>query len=74
LQERHPAADTESPISSFRQEKKRVVENFEKEYLVKILAKTNGNMTRAAKMAGIDVKNFHTKMKKYHLSFVQFRK
>jgi transcriptional regulator with GAF, ATPase, and Fis domain len=65
--------DINRPISPFRLEKQRLMDNFEKEYLIRVLKKNRGNITHAAKMAGMNVKNFHTKMKKYHLSFEQFR-
>ncbi len=50
------------PRGSFKEEKRRAVEAFERDYLQRCLEETQGNISRAALKAGIDVKNFHTKM------------
>jgi two-component system, NtrC family, response regulator AlgB len=42
----------------FRDEKRRVVSEFEREYLRRVLEKAEGNMSEAARIAGIDRKNF----------------
>jgi DNA-binding NtrC family response regulator len=54
--------------------KKSLVDRFEREYLSKLLAKHNGNISAAAKTADLDYKNFCEKMKKYHLSKWDFRR
>jgi DNA-binding NtrC family response regulator len=41
---------------------------FEKEYVTKLLTKAEGNITRAAKMAGIPRQNLHLKIKKHKLN------
>jgi len=51
--------------SCFKTAKQRVVEEFEKEYISNSLKTSNGHICEAAKSAGIDVKNFYEKMKKY---------
>lgn len=48
--------------------KKSIVDRFEKEYISKLLAKHNGNISAAAKDANLDYKNYCEKMKKHHLS------
>lgn len=40
---------------------------FEKEYIKNLLLKMNHNISQAAKMAGMDRKNFKDKMKKYEI-------
>jgi len=40
-------------------------EKFEKEYILSALTKSNGNIARASKLAGIDRSNFKAKMNKY---------
>ncbi|MFQ5709435.1 MAG: sigma-54 interaction domain-containing protein [bacterium] len=51
--------------SCFKAAKQRVVERFEKEYIADCLKASKGHISDAAKSAGIDVKNFYEKMKKY---------
>jgi DNA-binding NtrC family response regulator len=46
-----------------------VVEDFEKEYLIKQLEQEKGNIRRAAKQAGMHEKNFHEKLKKYNITY-----
>ncbi|NIR48742.1 sigma-54-dependent Fis family transcriptional regulator [candidate division KSB1 bacterium] len=53
------------PRSCFKMAKQRVVEKFEIEYISDCLKASKGNISRAAKSAGIDIKNFYSKMKKY---------
>ncbi len=42
-------------------------ERFEKEYVTKLLNMTNGNVSKAAKLAGMPRQNLHIKIKKHHL-------
>jgi transcriptional regulator with PAS, ATPase and Fis domain len=53
--------------ATFKQAKQLAVDAFEKEYLGECLRTAKGNITFAAKCAGMDVKNFFTKVKKYHI-------
>jgi len=53
--------------SHFRIAKQRVIEKFEQDYIIDCLTASNGNISQAAKMAGINVKNFHSKMMSYHI-------
>jgi transcriptional regulator with GAF, ATPase, and Fis domain len=56
-----PSAD------NFAVVKKAVVERFERDYVVTTLDKANGIIAQAAKIAGIDPKNFYQKMQKYQI-------
>jgi len=53
--------------SSFRLAKSKVVEEFERKYIIECLTTSNGNVSFAARCAGINVKNFHVKMNKYSI-------
>ena len=53
--------------STFRAAKQNAMEEFESEYITDCLKATKGNISRASHAAGIDVKNFHVKMKKYNI-------
>jgi two-component system response regulator HydG len=60
-------------ISPFKIAKQKVVATFESEYISECLRKTKGKIRRAAGLAGMDVKNFHTKMKKYAIDVGVFK-
>ncbi|NIR51691.1 sigma-54-dependent Fis family transcriptional regulator [candidate division KSB1 bacterium] len=57
---------------SFREAKQQILEKFEREFVIDCLQKSNGNISKAAKAADMDFKNFHTKMKKYAINPKQF--
>jgi Nif-specific regulatory protein len=57
----------------FRSAKQRVIERFEREYVEGSLREAGGNISRAAKAAGIDYKNFYTKMQQYGIDPLEFR-
>lgn len=61
------------PGLSFKKAKQRVVASFEREYLRRCLEASQGNVSQAARMAEIDVKNFHTKMKRHGIDRLDFR-
>ena len=50
---------------TFQLAKQHVLENFEKEFIINSLKIANGNITKAAHISGMHVKNFFVKMKKY---------
>jgi transcriptional regulator with PAS, ATPase and Fis domain len=52
----------------FFEGRKRLVADFEKEYIASILRKHKGSIVKSAKETGLNRKNFYLKMKKYHLS------
>jgi Nif-specific regulatory protein len=68
-----PGGRREEPDGSFKEEKRRVVEEFESRYIRRRLEESAGNITRAAKAAGIDVKNFYTKMSRYGIDPAAFK-
>jgi transcriptional regulator of acetoin/glycerol metabolism len=51
----------------FKEAKAALVESFEKDYLVALLARHKGNISRAASEAGIDRNYIHRLVKKYGL-------
>jgi len=53
--------------TKFPAAKKRVIEEFEREYLVTILRKNKGSITKSSRDAGLDRKTFYLKMKKYNI-------
>ncbi|RMG59490.1 MAG: sigma-54-dependent Fis family transcriptional regulator [Deltaproteobacteria bacterium] len=59
--------------SPFREAKEKVVAEFERKYLEHVLRKAGGKLTEAARLAGMDNKNFSEKLKKYNLSIRDFR-
>lgn len=65
---------SEERFSTFKLAKRRIVEKFEQEYIIECLKASKGNISCAAKVAGIDVKNFHTKMTKYGIEPHSFKK
>jgi len=60
-------------LSCFKIAKQRVVETFEQEYITDCLKTSKGNISLAAKIAGINVKNFYEKMKKYRINPQDFK-
>ncbi len=70
---RPPAADAAplaAPIApaSFREAKERVVEAFEREYLVDALRRHGGNITKAAEDIGMHRQNLQQKMRELGIS------
>jgi two-component system NtrC family response regulator len=60
-------------VRPFRAMKTDVVTRFEKEYFSRLLTLYNGNMSRAAQHAGINIKNLHEKMARYGLKKEDFK-
>ncbi len=58
------AVDTELP---FKDAKQKIVESFEKEYLVDLLQRNNNNLSKAAREAKIDRKHLRNLLKKYDI-------
>ncbi len=52
-------------LPSFSEAKKRVMEDFERGYLLQVLEECNGVISKTAERAGMHKKNFHEKMAKY---------
>lgn len=57
---------------SFREAKKRTIERFEKEYITELLISCEGNITRAARKAKKDRRDFGRLVQKYHLDAESF--
>jgi DNA-binding NtrC family response regulator len=68
-----PASENTS-TGLFRSAKKAYVESFERNYLRNLLTRTQGNVSEAARRAGVARRNFQVLLKKYHLSSAQFKK
>jgi Nif-specific regulatory protein len=49
----------------FKLAKRKTVQQFERDYIAGCLKEANGNISRAAQAAGINIKNFHVKMTHY---------
>ena len=60
--------DLPGGMDSFKEEKHKVVSRFEYNYITNLLALHDGNISRAAKAAGMDRKNFWQLMKKHKVS------
>ena len=63
-----PGISTEMMEIPFKEAKGMLVEAFEQEYLVRLLDRHQGNISRAAREAGIDRNYIHRLVKKYGLS------
>jgi DNA-binding NtrC family response regulator len=53
--------------ATFKEAKERWVSSFERDYIVALLRKNNGNISHAAREADIDRKYFRKLMKKYEI-------
>jgi two-component system, NtrC family, response regulator AtoC len=58
----------------FREEKGKLIEAFEQEYLTKLLAMAEGNVTQAARLAGMARTAFQRLLKKYNIKSEDFSK
>ena len=45
-------------LDNFQTAKKQAIENFEREFIIRCLKQTNGNITQAARLCGMHAKNF----------------
>ncbi len=57
---------------SYKEAKKFVLERFERAYFSNVLSKTNGNISRAAKLADVHRKNLHVKISELGLDTAKF--
>ena len=65
--ERNGSAATRDGMNFFEGRKK-LITDFEKEYIASLLRKNRGSVVKSAREAGLNRKNFYLKMKKYNLS------
>lgn len=69
-----PARPCDDPERlGFREAKERAVERFERGYLSRCLGATRGNISAGARLAGIDYKNFYSKLKRYGIEPDRFK-
>ena len=52
----------------------RLVEDFEREYLTRLLQRTSGNIAETARIAGVDPRTLYNKMRAYELRKEDFRR
>ncbi len=57
----------------FKEMKRKVIENFEIDYVKRLLTKTKGNVSKAAKIAKLNRKNFIEKLKSYNINPAEFK-
>ncbi len=65
--------DSDAPGLTFREAKKRLIDAFEKSYILDRLAESAGNISQAARASGMDVKNFYEKMKHHGIDARAFK-
>ncbi len=63
-----------STIEDFKKLKRKIIEDFEEEYLKNILKKCKGNVSLASKKANLNRKNFIEKLKYYNISPSDYKK
>jgi DNA-binding NtrC family response regulator len=63
----------EAAMENYTQLKKRWSDSFEKEYLMHVLERNNGNVTAAAKESGIDRSNFLRLLRRHGVSAQNYR-
>ena len=61
------AVGTAQASEPYHVAKDRVVAQFEKEYLAALVARANNNMSKAARLAGVDRTTLYRLMEKHHL-------
>ena len=64
---------TSSVNKNFQEEKNKIIEDFERQYLEKMLKECNGVIKHAAQKSGINESNLHAKLKKYGIDARDFR-
>jgi DNA-binding NtrC family response regulator len=62
-----PQSSDASDIPRFKEAKRTVVEEFEREYLERLLAKTGGNLARASRLASLERHHLRDLARKYGL-------
>jgi Nif-specific regulatory protein len=58
-------AEFDKSLPSFSEAKKKILEDFERRYLLQVLEECDGVISNAAKRSGMHKKNFHEKLAKY---------
>jgi DNA-binding NtrC family response regulator len=60
-------ADDEGSLTSYHEAKRTAQDAFESSYLIRLLRRTDGNLSRAAALAGIERQNLRALLKKHGL-------
>ncbi len=58
---------------TFKETKDKIVADFEPKYLINLLKKTKGNVSKAAIMAKLNRKNFDNKLKTYNIDHLKYK-
>ncbi len=69
----HSETGDVAPGAGFKAAKQRVIERFEREYVTRCLEEAGGNISQAARAAGIDYKNFYSKMQQHGIDPAGFK-
>jgi DNA-binding NtrC family response regulator len=67
------AENGEAKLERFQEMKRMVIANFEREYLLKLMSRHEGNITRAARTAGKERRDLGKLLKKHAVNPKQFR-
>lgn len=59
--------------TTFTQRKQMAVESFERDELIRLLTSTGGKLRESARIAGMDVKNFSEKLKRYGIDASEYK-
>ncbi len=62
-----------SGSGDFQQEKQSLIEDFERSYILKMLTRSEGNVTEAARFSGMGRSAFHRLMSKYEIASTHFK-
>jgi DNA-binding NtrC family response regulator len=62
-----PESDADAPLEAFKEAKRSVVDEFERTYLTKLLARSGTNITRAAALAGVERQSLRSLLKRHGL-------
>lgn len=62
------ASPTTQIDTPFKEAKVELVSQFEKQYLIKMLSRHKGNITRAAESSGVDRRTFHRLLNRYEIN------
>jgi DNA-binding NtrC family response regulator len=68
-----PPSSARTGTEPFHDAKKRLVEVFEREYIISVLAECGGIIQRAAERAGLSERSFHAKLRQYEIDGSSFR-
>ncbi|MDQ7065921.1 MAG: sigma 54-interacting transcriptional regulator [candidate division KSB1 bacterium] len=63
----------EQNVPTFREAKQRLLQEFERSFILERLADSGGNISQAARASGMDVKNFYEKMKQHRIDARAFK-